>query len=87
MKEKNSGELIDQCWSMLNRKYEESYGKGYKGKPEFRIILTHDEICMLRKHAVGLPISEQVILGIDKNMLFGHELQEQRRTPIIEVIA
>lgn len=85
-KEKTPEELIDQCWKMLYRKYEEVYGKGYRGKPQFRIVLSHDEIHMLKCHVANLPFSEQVFIGIDKNMMFGHELQEQRKTPYIEAI-
>ena len=77
--------LIDVCYALLNKAYEESYGKGYN-KPEFNIVLTHDEIHLLKSHAVNSPISEQVYRGINKDMLFGHSIKEQRKTPYLEAI-
>ena len=77
--------LLDRCWSLLNRAYEESYGKGYH-KPEFRITLTHEEIYALRSHVANLPSSKQRFISVNKQIIFGHELSEQRRTPYLEAI-
>ena len=79
--------LLDQCWAMLNRSYEESYGSGYAYRdPQFRFILTHDEINALRQYVADKGISSKIFIGVDKQMLFGHELHEQRRTPYLEAI-
>ena len=79
--------LLDQCWAMLNRSYEESYGRGYGyHEPHFRFILTHNEINALRKYAVEKGCSSRVFIGVDSNTLFGHELRGQRRTPYLEAI-
>lgn len=79
--------LLDQCYNMLNRAYEESYGRGYQyDKPEFRFVLSHDEIMALREHVANKGLSASVFIGVDKNTLFGHELCEQRRTPYLEAI-
>ena len=82
-------EFIDQCWKMLNRHYEEAYGTrnfGY-GKPQFRFILSHDELMMLRLHTAKLAITNVLTInGNGQETLFGHEVQEQRRTPFLEVL-
>ena len=79
--------LLDQCWTMLNGSYEESYGRGYGYRePRFRFILTHNEIWALREYVAKKGASSRAFIGGDKNMLFGHELYEQRRTPYLETI-
>ncbi|KKK85233.1 hypothetical protein LCGC14_2775340 [marine sediment metagenome] len=79
--------LLDQCYALLNRAYEESYGKGYRyGKLEFRFVLSHDEIMALREHVAKTEVAAKVFVGVDKNILFGHELCEQRKTPYLEAI-
>ena len=82
-------ELLDQCWKMLNRHYEEAYGiRNYAyEKPQFRFILSHDELMMLRLHAANMAGAAKVFTfhGM-KETLFGHEVQEQRRTPYVETI-
>ena len=81
----NCEALLDQCYSMLNKAYEENYGKGYH-KPEFRIVLSAEEIRALRRHVANLPISQGLFIGVEKQTIFGHELREQRRTPYLEAI-
>jgi len=78
--------LLDTCWVMLNRKYEEVYGVRNYGyhKPEFRFVLSAEQIRALRKHVAGMPISARTFLGVDNQMLFGHPLTEQRRTPYLK---
>ena len=87
---KEAEELIDQCWKMLNRHYEEAYGiRNYAYvKPQFRFILSHDELMMLRLHTAKLAVAAKVLTfdGNGKETLFGHEIQEQRPTPYLEVI-
>lgn len=78
--------LLDQCWAMLNRKYEEVYGMrnyGYE-KPEFEFILSAEQIRALRTYVADKKIGTQVFIGIDKQALFGHPLIEQRRTPYLQ---
>ena len=80
--------LIDQCWAMLNRKYEEVYvvkNYGYS-KPQFRFILSPEQIHLLKSYIAHLPTSQQIFIRIDINMMFGHEIQVQRQTPYIEAI-
>ena len=72
--------LLDQCWALLQKAYGESYGKGYR-KPEFKITLTTEEIRALRIHIANLPPDKKHFIGIDNRTIFGHELEEQRRTP------
>jgi len=83
--DKEAEGIIEQVYALLGKAYEKSYGKGYH-KPKFRIILTHEDIHCLKRHTANLPIGEKVFLGIDKNMMFGHEIQEQRRTPYLEAV-
>jgi len=72
---------------MLNRSYEESYGRGYAyGKPKFRFILSHDEIMALRKYATNIEIGARIFIMDGRTTLLGHELCEQRRTPYLEAI-
>ena len=79
--------LLDQCYAMLNRAYEESYGRGYAyGKPEFRFVLSHNEIMALKEYVARIGIGTARFIGVDKNMLFGRELHEQKRTPYLEAI-
>ena len=75
--------LLDRCYRLLDRAYEESYGKGYH-RPAFRIVLSAEEIRALRSHIVNLPPNEKQFIGIDNKTIFGHELREQKRTPYIE---
>ena len=77
--------LLDQCRALLDKAYEESYGKGYR-KPLFRIVLTPEEIRALRSHIANLPPARKHFIGIDNRTLFGHELEEQRRTPYLVTI-
>jgi len=83
--------LLDQCWAKLNRAYEEAYGvKGYGyTRPEFRFVLSHDEIMALRKHAAKLATAARVyeIKGGVEERLFNHPIVEQRRTPYLEIIS
>ena len=80
-------ELLDRCYRLLDRAYEESYGKGYSyGKPKFRIVLSAEEIRALQLHILKSPMSHPVTIKEGRPFLFGHELQEQRRTPYIEAI-
>ena len=83
----NCKALLDQCWAMLNRKYEEVHGVrnyGYES-PEFEFILSAEEIRALRIYAAGKDIGAQEFMRIDKHrtMLFGHPLVEQQRTPYL----
>jgi len=79
--------LLDQCWAMLNRSYEESYGRGYSyHEPQFRFILTRDEISALRDYCARKGAGVSTFIGVDKNILFGHELCAQKRTPYLEAI-
>lgn len=77
--------LLDQCWALLGRAYEGSYGVGYR-KPEFRIVLSAEQIRALRSYSAGRPGSDQLFIGVEKQEMFGHELREQRRTPYLEAI-
>jgi len=85
MKDKAEG-LIEQCWWLLNQQYEEFYGKHYRGQPQFRLVLSRDDIHILRSHVARLPFSQQVFIGLDKNTMFGHEIKIQRETPFLEGI-
>ncbi len=87
---KEAEELVDQCWKMLNSKYEEVHGVrnyGYE-KPRFRFILSRDQLMMLRLHSIKLAVAAKVFTfnGNAQETLFGHEVQEQRETPRLEVI-
>lgn len=78
--------LLTQCYAMLNKAYEESYGRRYD-KPEFRFVLSHDEIMALRKYVGRLRYTSYVYLTEKGHQtLFGQELWEQRKTPYIEAI-
>ena len=78
--------LLDQCWAMLNRKYEEAYGERNHGydKPEFRFVLSAEQIRALKSYVANKKYGESAFLGISNQMLFGHPLLEQRRTPYLE---
>jgi len=80
--------LLDQCWSLINKAYREKYGKAGVGyhKPEFRVVLSVEEIRALRGHVANLPSDRRTFIGIDDRTIFGHELLEQKRTPYIEAM-
>ena len=78
--------LLDQCWAMLNRKYEEVYGMrnyGYK-EPEFKFVLSAEQISALRMYAADKKTGAQIFIGVAKQELFGHPLIEQQRTPYLQ---
>lgn len=78
--------LLDQCWAMLNRKYEEAYGVrnyGYS-EPEFEFVLSAEQIRALKMWVADKKMGTKVFLGIDKQILFGHPLIEQQRTPYLQ---
>jgi len=80
-------QLLDQCWRLLNKAYEESYGKGYK-EPQFKFVLSHQQLMSLRKYAAKLATIGRVYEikeGIEER-LFGHLVIEARRTPYVEAI-
>jgi len=81
--------LLDHCWAILNKAYEEAYGvKNYGyAKPEFKFVLSHDEIMALRKYAVNPETAAFTVSARGCQWLFGHPLQEQRRTPYLEIIS
>ena len=82
----NCEALLDQCWAMLNRKYEEAYGVrdyGYD-KPEIEFVLSAEEIRALRMYVAKTNTSAFSLAGGNKQMLFGHPLTEQRRTPYLK---
>lgn len=89
MKEINECEaLLDRLWAMLNKKYEEVHGKrnyGYS-KPEFRFVLSCEELRALRRHVTNLGPDVSPFIGVDNLTLFRHPIIEQRRTPYLEVI-
>lgn len=77
--------LLDQCWAMLNRKYEEVYGvRNYTyNKPEFEFVLSAEQIRALRMYVVKTNTSAFSLVGANKPMLFGHSVIEQQRTPYL----
>jgi len=81
-------ELLDHCWAILNKAYEEAYGVKNYGytKPRFRFILSHDEIMALRKYAANPATDAFTVSSRGGQWLFGHPIQEQRRTPYIQAI-
>jgi len=80
--------LLDQCWAILNRKYEEVYGERNYGyaNPKFNFVLSSEQIKALQRRAPDMTSSAKSFVGIDNQMLFGHPLIEQRRTPYLEAI-
>ncbi len=80
--------LLNHCWLMLNRKYEEAYGvRNYRyHKPEFTFVLSSEQIIALRRHIASKDIGAKLFLGIDKNMLFGHPFVEQQSTPYLQAV-
>jgi hypothetical protein len=81
--------LLDNCWDMLNRKYEEVYGvKNYAcNKPSFRWILTYAQRELLRQYAGKLCPNTGFAYQSERGReyLFGH-LVIVKETPRLETL-
>jgi len=76
--------LLEQCWRLLNRKYEETYGTDKYHQPVFSFILSYEQIRALQRHATNMSPGQRAFVGIDNQMLFGHPIREQEKTPYLE---